>query len=104
MRNLFPPCYHLITRLKISPFGRNDNKSGRDDSKSGISHVLNYKFAVLSNISNICRILGVCVLLIQTPDAYSYEAALEADIDARAEYNDNIHIQTLTTNHFVVIK
>ena len=44
------------------------------------------------NISNICRILGVCIVLFQAPNAYSYEAALEADIDARAEYNDNIFL------------
>ena len=46
-------------------------------------------------ISNICRILGVCIALFQTSNAWSYEAVLEADIDARAEYNDNIFLTSL---------
>ncbi len=45
-------------------------------------------------ISRVFEILGVCILLFQTSNAYSYEASLEADIDARAEYNDNIFLTT----------
>ena len=43
-------------------------------------------------ISNIYRILGVSIALFQTSNAWSYEAVLEADVDARVEYNDNIFL------------
>ena len=46
----------------------------------------------VSKISYVYRILGVCVLLIQPSAAWSYEGALEADVDARAEYNTNIFL------------
>ena len=85
VRNLFPPCYQLVTRVKISPFGR-------DDSKSGVTHVLNYKFAVLIKIPRVPVILLLCSAVLSISNAYSYEAVLEADIDVRAEYNDNIFL------------
>ena len=88
MRNLFPIYYHLVTRIKISPFGR-------DDSKSRISHVLNGKFAVLIKIPRVPVILLLCIAVLSISNAYSYEAALQADIDARAEYNDNIFLTSL---------
>ena len=49
----------------------------------------------VSKISTIYRLLGVGVLLIQSPTAWSYEGALEADIDTRAEYNTNIFLTSL---------
>ena len=48
----------------------------------------------MSKFSDICRILGVC-LLIQAQNTYSSEQSLEADVDARAEINDNIFLTTL---------
>ena len=43
-------------------------------------------------VSNPYGILGVCIALFQTSNSYSYEGALEADIGAFAEYNDNIFL------------
>lgn len=41
---------------------------------------------------NICVVSGVCALLALVPNAYSAEHRLEASVNARAEYNDNIFL------------
>ena len=52
----------------------------------------------MSKFSDICWVLGVCVLFIQVHHAYASERSLEADIDAGAEVNDNIFLTTLPHN------
>ena len=52
----------------------------------------------MSKFSDIYRLLGVCIVLMQIPIAYSSERSLETDIDARAEVNDNIFLTTLPHN------
>ncbi|MCK4674907.1 MAG: hypothetical protein KAT61_03260, partial [Gammaproteobacteria bacterium] len=49
-------------------------------------------FSIVIKDSDTYRILGVCIALFLSLNAYSYEASLEADIDTRAEYNDNIFL------------
>lgn len=43
-------------------------------------------------IPRVLKIPVVCIALFQTSNAWSYEGALEADIDTRAEYNTNIFL------------
>ena len=52
----------------------------------------------MSVSSYICRVLGVCVVLIQSLNAYSSERLLEANIEAGAEINDNIFLTSLPHN------
>jgi len=49
----------------------------------------------VSKFFNIYRVLGACIVLIQTLNAYSSERSLEASVGARAEINDNIFLTTL---------
>ena len=69
-----------------------NDPSGRDDNKSEIPQVLNDKFAVLIKIPRVPVILLFCIAALSISNAWSYEGSLEADIDARAEYNDNIFL------------
>jgi len=38
------------------------------------------------------RALAACIVFLQVSNAYSYEGSLEADVDARTEYNTNIFL------------
>ena len=61
----------------------------------GFHVFLKYKFAVLIKIPRVSVMLLLCSAALSISNAYSYEAALEADVDARAEYNDNIFLTSL---------
>jgi len=52
----------------------------------------------VSKLLNIYGILGVCIVLAQTSNAYSSERSLNAGISARASINDNIFLTTLPHN------
>ncbi|MCK4708556.1 MAG: hypothetical protein KAU21_08060, partial [Gammaproteobacteria bacterium] len=43
-------------------------------------------------ISNVWRVLVVCIILLHAQAAYAKEYKLEADVDARAVYDDNIFL------------
>jgi len=43
-------------------------------------------------VSNVWRVLAICTMLSYAQAAYAKEYKLEADVDARAEYNDNIFL------------